>query len=226
MSDALNAIHRPQVLISPSTPFAFFPPSLPSSCFTLSRPTRDAQPRLGRNLCSNAFTKFFELRQERHIPIPLRWSLNLFCCGFLQICRAYGATLPATQSHEPRSRGRQSAHFESNESQRRLTSAATALSCATNLCFICVHLWLMFPPDGFRAHPKRFAHAIPTPRRHRARQRAGHGRRGHGQNAYANRPLPALPVRGAAARFARGNSRGHFHRGRRRRNAAAAARAA
>jgi hypothetical protein len=30
---------------------------------------------------------------------------------------------------------------------------------ATNLCFICVHLWLKFPPDEIRAHPERFTDA-------------------------------------------------------------------
>jgi len=39
---------------------------------------RDARPRQGRNLCSNASTKLFKLRQERYIPMSLRWSLNLF----------------------------------------------------------------------------------------------------------------------------------------------------
>ena len=66
-----------------------------------------------------------------------------------------------------------------------------------------------------------------TKGRHRGARRCPRRRgRGRGENARAGGPLPGLVVGCGKSRFAGSDSHGHFHRGRRRRNAPAAARPA
>jgi hypothetical protein len=54
------------------------------------------------------------------------------------------------------------AKWFNRESRETHEKFSDSIMSPTNLCFICVHLWLKFSPHGTHAQSKQFTHAFAT----------------------------------------------------------------